>query len=72
MSITFSDDAYSFDSASDDAASYSAAVLATQLMNAASIPPGLPRRKATLDVVSAARDAGYDDLLAGAEIELIG
>lgn len=72
MSITFSDDAYSFDSASDDAASYSAAVLATQLMNAASIPPGLPRTKATLDVVSAARDAGYDDLLAGAEIELIG
>lgn len=50
----------------------SAAFLATQLMNATSIPPGIPRTKATLDVVTAAREAGYDDLLAQAEIELIG
>lgn len=52
--------------------SFSQAVLATQLMNASSIPPGIPRTKATLDVVNAARKAGYDDLLAQAEIELIG
>lgn len=41
-------------------------------MNATSIPPGIPRTKATLDVVTAARQAGYDDLLAQAEMELIG
>lgn len=52
--------------------SYSAAVLATQLMNASSIPPGIPRTKATLDVVNAAKEAGFDDLLAQAELELIG
>lgn len=41
-------------------------------MNATSIPPGIPRTKATLDVVSAARKAGYDGILAQAELELIG
>lgn len=51
---------------------HSAAFLATQLMNATSIPPGIPRTIATLDVVNAAKDAGYDDLLAQAEMELIG
>lgn len=50
----------------------SAAVLATQLMNASSIPPGIPRTKATLDVVKAAKAAGFDELLAQAELELIG
>lgn len=50
----------------------SATFLATQLANATSKPPGIPRTKATLDVVSAAREAGYDELLAQAEIELIG
>ena len=49
-----------------------AAILATQLMNASSIPSGIPRIKATLEVVLAARQAGLDDLLSQAELELIG
>lgn len=72
MSIKFSDDAYVFGDASKDNSRHRAALLATQLMNASSIPAGIPRTKATLDVVNAAREAGLDEILSRAEMELIG
>lgn len=45
--------------------------LATQLVNAGSMPPGVPRTKATLDVALQAKTLGEESLEARARLELI-
>lgn len=47
-------------------------LLATQLINAGSMPPGLPRTKATLDVSLQARQSGDEILEAQADLALVG